>query len=34
MSNLPYEGLIVRFDVFEYENVDNKEEVFLNRMLL
>lgn len=36
MSNLPYEGLIIRFDVFEFsngiENVDNKEEVFKNRM--
>lgn len=36
MSNLPYEGLIIRFDVSEFsngiENVDNKEEVFINRM--
>lgn len=36
MSNLPYEGLIVRFDVFKFSNgiedFDNKEEIFKSRI--
>ena len=36
MSNLPYEGLLVRFDVFEFskdlENNKNRETIFRERM--